>query len=90
MGGTSTNATLQVDNIRFYSLQAPSLAVQQAVGGVALSWPSSAAGYVLESTTSLSSPDWEPVTDVPTIAADCYMLTKSCPANATFFRLRSR
>jgi len=90
LGGTSTNATLQVDNIRFYSLQAPSLAVQQAVGGVALSWPSSAAGYVLESTTSLSSPDWEPVTDVPVIAADCYMLTKSCPANATFFRLRSQ
>jgi len=90
MGGTSTNATLQVDNIRFYSLQAPSLAIQNTNGGFALSWPSSAAGYVLESTTSLSSPDWEPVTDVPVIAADCSMLTKSCPANATFFRLRSR
>jgi hypothetical protein len=90
MGGTSTNATLQVDNIRFYSLQAPSLSILTTNSGIALSWPSTAAGYVLESTTSLSSPDWEPVTDIPFITADCYKLTNSCPANATFFRLRSR
>jgi hypothetical protein len=90
MGGTSTNATSEVDNIRFYSLQAPSLSIKNTNSGIALSWPSSAAGYILESTPSLSAPDWEPVTDVPLIAADRYLLTNSCPANATFFRLRSR
>jgi hypothetical protein len=90
MGGTSTNATLEIDNIRFYSLQPPSLAIVNTNGGIALSWPSSAAGYVLQSTTSLSSPDWEAVTNVPVITADSYMLTNSYPAEATFFRLRSQ
>jgi hypothetical protein len=90
MGGTSTNATLEIDNIRFYSLQAPSLTIQDTNGAIALSWPSSAAGYVVESTTSLSSPDWEAVTNVPAITADSYLLTNSYPATATFFRLRSR
>ena len=90
MGGTSTNATLEVDNIRFYSLQPPSLSIQYTNGGIALSWPSSAAGYVLQSTTSLISPDWEPVTNVPAITPDSYLLTNSYPAQTTFFRLRSQ
>ncbi len=35
MGGTSTNATLQIEKIRFYSLQPPRLDVQ--IGGGILS-----------------------------------------------------
>ncbi len=39
MGGTSTNATLQIEKIRFYSLQPPRLDVQIGGGNLVLTWP---------------------------------------------------
>jgi hypothetical protein len=91
VGGTSTNATLTIDNIRFYSLEKPRLEMQTAASTVVLKWPSTAVGYVLETTPALtSSPLWEVVTNPPTLSSNRYVLTNSWSDHARFFRLRSR
>jgi hypothetical protein len=91
MGGTSSNATLQVDNIRFYSLQPPRLEiVSSGSGTMLLSWPSTAAGSVVESSTDLSSPLWQTITNAPVISADRYVLTNAWSDQTRFFRLRPR
>ena len=52
-GGSSTNCTVTVANIRFFTLQPPALAVDNSSGMPVLSWPSTANGYALESTIAL-------------------------------------
>src|ERR1035437_2768029 len=54
MGGTSTNATLIIENIRFYSLAQPSLQISMSGNVTLLSWPSTAGGYIVESTPTLA------------------------------------
>ncbi len=90
LGGTSTNATLQIQNIQFYSLQQPPLNIAPMNGGVLLSWPTTAAGYVIESTPSLTSPVWETATNVPVISGDSYILTNYWSDQTRFFRLHSQ
>jgi hypothetical protein len=88
LGGTSTNATLTVENIRFYSLAQPRLEIYASGNVTLLSWPSTAGGYVLESTPSLASPLWEAATNAPVISAGRYVLTNSWSDQSRFFRLR--
>jgi hypothetical protein len=88
LGGTSTNATLQIQNIQFYSLQQPPLNIAPMNGGVLLSWPTTAAGYVIESTPSLTAPVWETATNVPVISGGSYILTNYWSDQTRFFRLR--
>jgi hypothetical protein len=88
MGGTSTNATLQIDNIRFYSLQPPQLAIAQTANGTLLAWHGTASGYQIGTTTNLSISDWELVTNVPAISGDNYVITNSWPDPMRFFRLQ--
>lgn len=90
MGGTSTNATLVIENIRFYSLQPPQLNIVSTDGTTLLTWPGSAGGYVVESTPSLASPVWETATNPPAISADSYILTNYWNDQTRFFRLRSQ
>jgi hypothetical protein len=90
MGGTSTNATLEVENIRFYALQPPSLNIRISNGTAVLTWPSSAAGYAVETTASLSAPSWETITNAPALSAGGYALTNGIGDQTRFFRLRSR
>ena len=90
MGGTSSNATLRIDNIRFYSLEQPRLEIVRSGNTTLLSWPSIAGGYVIETTPSLTSPVWETITNAPAIAADRYVLTNSWSGESRFFRLRAR
>ena len=90
MGGTSTSATLQIENIRFYSLAAPRLEIAQSGSTKLLSWPSTAGGYVVETTPSLTPPVWEAVTNAPVISAERYVLTNSWSDQSRFFRLRAR
>jgi hypothetical protein len=54
-----------------------------------LSWPATAAGYVLETTASLTSPTWEIVTNAPVVAGDRYVLMNYWSDQTRFFRLRS-
>ncbi len=90
MGGTSTNATLQIENIRFYSVATPRLEIARSGGTTLLSWPSTAGGYVVETTPTLASPTWESVSNAPAISADRYVLTNSWSEPSRFFRLRAR
>ena len=90
MGCTSTNATLSVENIRFYSLAPPKLAISVTGSVTVLSWPIAAGGYAVESTRSLDSPNWEAATNPPAITADRYVFTNSLSHQARFFRLRQR
>ncbi len=90
MGGTSTNATLEAENIWFYAPQPPSLNIQISNGTALLTWPSSAAGYAIETTTSLSPANWQTITNAPALSAGSYALTNSIADQTRFFRLRSR
>jgi hypothetical protein len=90
LGGSSANATLVIENIRFYSLAGPRLEIQVSENGTVLSWPLSASGYVLETTPTLTTPTWEVVTNAPTILVDRYVLTNSWSDEVRFFRLRAR
>jgi hypothetical protein len=89
LGGTSSGATLVIENIRFYSLERPRLDIASVGGTTVLSWPATAAGYVLETTASLTSPAWEIVTNAPVVAGDRYVLTNYWSDQTRFFRLRS-
>jgi hypothetical protein len=88
MGETSSNATLDVENIRFYSLQAPQLGIATTGSVTSLTWPFSAGGAVIETTTTLLTPKWETVSDAPTLKLDHYIMTGSWPDAVRFFRLR--
>jgi hypothetical protein len=90
LGGTSTNATLQIQNIQFYFLQQPQLNIVPMNGAIMLTWPTTAAGYVIESTPSLTSSVWETATNVPAISGSSYILTNSWTDQTRFFRLRSQ
>jgi len=90
MGGTSTNTTLQIQNIRFYSFAFPQLQIQPMNGVLVLSWPSTANGYVLESTTNITASAWEAVTNGPIINGSSYVFTNTWSDQSRFFRLRSQ
>jgi hypothetical protein len=90
MGGTSTNATLTIENIRFYSLAQPRLEISTSGNVTLLSWPSTAGGYVVESTPTLASPIWEAVTNAPVISGSSYILTNYWSDQTRFFRLHSQ
>jgi len=90
MGGTSTNATLVIENIRFYSITAPRLEIARGAGDTVLSWPSSAGGYVVETTPALDAPTWEALTNAPVLSGNHYFQTNSSIDQSRFFRLRAR
>ena len=90
LGGTSTNATLTIENIRFFSLAEPRLEVSVNGNMTLLSWPLTAGGYVLETTPTLALPIWETVTNAPVISADRYVLTNSWSDQSRFFHLRQQ
>jgi pimeloyl-ACP methyl ester carboxylesterase len=89
MGGTSTNAALQVDDIRFYSVAPPSLQAQVSGNTIIISWPVAASGYVLESTDELSTANlWSPVTNAPVIVNSQYEVTDEIYSGNRFYRLQ--
>ena len=89
MGATSpTNSALEVENIRFYSLEQPRLEITRVGPSAVLSWPASAVGYVVESTVALAPAAWEIATNAPVIVGDRFFLTNSPDAGSRYFRLR--
>jgi hypothetical protein len=79
-----------VENIRFYSLQPPSLSVQVAGGSVVLTWPSTAGGYALESMPTLTGASWQAITNAPVLSADRYVMTNAVSGGSMFYRLRKQ
>ncbi len=89
LGGTSTNATLGIDNIRFYCFQPPSLQAQKSGNNLVISWPLSAQNYSLQTTTNLADPNsWTTVTNVPAIVNLQNAITNPASDGARFFRLK--
>jgi hypothetical protein len=88
VGGTSTNASLTVGGISFYVVVPPSLQAQAYGGNVVVTWPVSANGYALESSTSLTGTNaWVAVTNVPAIVNSQYTVTNTMSAGSQFYRL---
>lgn len=64
------------------------IGARQQGSATILSWPSALQGYVAESTTNLSSPAWQPITNAPTPVAGNSTITNRGSEPARFFRLR--
>lgn len=88
LGGTSTNCTVTVQNIRFFTLASPQLNISQTNGATAVSWPSTLTGFTLETSASLTPPNWQPVTNSPTLYGGTMTVTNIPSERANFFRLR--
>jgi hypothetical protein len=86
VGGTSANANVTVSSLRFYSIVAPSLQAQTAGNNCVLSWPLSAAGYTLETSTNLISRTG--VTNVPAIVNLQNASTNPASGGTRFYRLK--
>ncbi len=88
-GGTSTNATISVSDIRFYSLVPPSLQIQIAETNAILKWPLAASSYSLEMADELAaSAVWTITTNVPVIVDFENTVTNEISTNKRFYRLR--
>jgi len=88
VGGTSTNASVTVSDISFYIALPPLLQIQMAGTNVVLTWPLSAAGYVLQSANQLTPPiAWITVTNVPEIVNFQYTVTNQISGGSRFYRL---
>lgn len=88
VGGTSTNANLTVDGIRFYQPVSPTLQAAKMGSQATVTWPVSAPDFVLESTPSLTGTNqWSAVTNALGVLDFQYRLTNDA-AGVRFFRLR--
>jgi alpha-L-fucosidase 2 len=65
----------------------PTLTVTEVGGNLVISWPASATGYSLESTTDLSQNNWNPVLPSPTVLGDYDVVTNAMDGETTFYRL---
>ena len=88
LGGTSTNATLSIAAMRFYQIDAPLLTAEKAGTNIILSWSATTSGYTLEASSSLASPSWSTVTNVPTLSGMRQCVTNSITGESQFYRLR--
>jgi pimeloyl-ACP methyl ester carboxylesterase len=89
VGGSSSNATVTIDAMRFYELAAPSLAITTYSNQVVISWPLSAQGFTLESASTLTgSNQWSVVATTPTTNGLSLQLTNPVSGNAKFYRLK--
>jgi len=70
------------------SRQPPRLAVRRNDRDVVVSWPSSHAGYQLQSTDHLEPPpDWAPVTDAPVVQQAQNVVSNALGSSRRFYRL---
>jgi len=87
-GGTSTNALIALEGIRFYAEVGPTL--QAAIDGsdLVLKWPVSASGYTLEASSNLVAGSWIEITNAPTIVDFQNVMTNDLSIGNRFYRLR--
>ena len=89
VGGTSTNASLTVSAITFYSVVPPSLQAQAYGSKLVITWPVSATGYALETSTNLADTgSWTAVTNVPAIFNQQNVVTNAMSGRMRFYRLQ--
>jgi hypothetical protein len=68
----------------------PRLQIAQAGAGAVLNWPLSAAGFRLETATSLMSGAWSNVSGPVEIVGGMNFMTNAAASGARFFRLRQQ
>lgn len=74
---------------RIASAAPPLLQIARSGNQVVLSWPTSAAGFVLETASSVAAgASWTPATGSMVAAGFDYTVTNAITTNAAFFRLR--
>jgi hypothetical protein len=89
VGGTSTNAQLTVSDIQFYSAALPALQAQVLSNKLIASWPLSAAGFTLQTSTNLTATNsWTTVTNVPAIVNLQNAVTNPVSGGMRFYRLK--
>jgi len=87
---------MRIDNLRVgtaFDAVTPTLGhlrIRRSGNNVEVSWPQSGTweGFVLESATNLTTPDWQPVTLAPTPVDGWDVVTIVNPTGNEFFRLR--
>jgi hypothetical protein len=67
---------------------AVSLAIRRTSGNVIISWPAPSTGFVLQSTTSLNPPNWQPASEVPVANNGRWEVTVPLGQQQRYFRLR--
>jgi hypothetical protein len=91
VGGTSSNATVTVSEITFYSAVPPSLQAQANSNSLIVTWPLSAANYILETTDNLAlTNSWTTVTNVPVVMTFQNTVTIETSEGSRFYRLRQQ
>ena len=89
VGGTSTNAAITVSNFQFYSFMQPVLQAQAYGSNLVITWPVSADGYALETSTNFTGTNsWAPVTNVAAIADFQNTVTNAISGGSRFYRLK--
>ncbi|HLH55741.1 MAG TPA: leucine-rich repeat domain-containing protein [Verrucomicrobiae bacterium] len=67
---------------------APVLQIAEAAAdSVVIAWPSSLAGYTLQSTANPAAGSWSPVLPSPVVAGGLFVVTNQASAGARFYRL---
>jgi pimeloyl-ACP methyl ester carboxylesterase len=87
-GGTSTNCAVQIESIRFFSLESPRLSITSSPAGLLLSWPTTAVGYGVETSPLIEDVPWTTISAPQTIFGGQYSLQITPPTETQFFRLR--
>jgi hypothetical protein len=72
----------------FTILPHPKLKIERVIGGVVISWPSSAVGFHLVATDNLSSGTWNVVPTVPIVSEDRSRVMLNVAAALRYFRLQ--
>jgi hypothetical protein len=83
LSATYENATLTVAGLVW-----PTLSINQAGNNIVLSWPSSAAGFSLQASSSLEG-GWTNVTATPATVGDNVEVSSPISTNAVFYRLQN-
>lgn len=88
LGGTSTNATLSIDAMRFYQIDPPMLMAQRTATNIVVSWPATLSGYSLQSSATVTGGNWITETNAATLSAMRQYVTNGITEQSRFYRLK--
>jgi uncharacterized repeat protein (TIGR03803 family) len=87
-GTTSSGGDYGGGTIFRILMPGPRLKFKRSGNDVLISWPANAAGFTLQSTVDLSSPEWMDSHDVPVVVNGHYTVTKEVSGGIRFYRLK--
>ena len=84
-GGSSGNGTVFRLSL---PIGPPQLTIIPSGANVILTWPTNAAGFLLESTPSLTAPNWQPAPETPVATNGQRLVTTPADQRERYFRLQ--